>query len=248
VASRDEWRKKILDDLGGEGVDSDLNESQLDAALTRALECWNKYKPWLMWFPFDVPAAETTSIKFFAEEEQNDPLKHPYTAVANVLDVQFSDRNRRILGARAGFLEGYYMRWGYQGPRTFFELHTGERLYERLTGSRPDWYWDAASRTLFLTCPSRDTRAMVLCSRARKLEELRYDHETDFRRLAVASAKRTLARVLGGRTVGGGFPGPAGAIETDAKELRVESESEWKEIEDKLARAPLSVPPPGYIG
>jgi hypothetical protein len=247
-AGIDQWRKRILDDLGGDGVDPDLTDQQLDAALERALELFNKHKPFGMWFPFDLPAAETTAIYFFAEPPQTDGEKHPYTVVRNILDVQTSDRNRRILGPRAGFLEGYYLRWGYQGPRTFFELHTGERLYERLTGSRPDWYWDSTSRTLYLSNPSRDLRAMVYATRERHIDEIRFDNEIDFRRLAVAAAKRILARVLGSRSVGGGFPGAAGAIVTDAAELRAEGEREWREIEARLERALVSVPPPGYVG
>lgn len=248
AASRDQWRKRILDDLGGDGTDPDLTESQLDAAIERALQLWNKHKPFGMWFPFDIPAGETTVITFFSEPQQTDGQAFPYTVVRNVLDVQTSDRNRRILGARAGFLEGYYLRWGYQGPRTFFELHTGERLYERLTGSRPDWYWDESSRKLFLSNPSRDLRAMVYCTRERHIDEIRFDTEIDFRRAAVAAAKSILARVLGSRTVGGGFPGAAGTIMTDAQELRREGAEEWKAIEEKLERALVSVPPPGYVG
>jgi hypothetical protein len=242
---RDEWRRKILDDLGGEGVDPDLTEGQLDAALERALECYNKYRPQLTWFPFDVPAAETTVINFFADPAMKDESGNPFGFVRTVLDVVFSDRNRRILGPRAGFLEGYYLRWGYQGPRLFFQLHSGERSYERMTGSRPDWQWDIASRKLFISCPSRDVRVMVLCSRERRLEEVRYDQETDFRRLSVASAKRILARVLGSR---GPIPGPAGDIDTDHEFLRAEAGAEWKEIEDGLKRSITSVPPMRYIG
>lgn len=243
--TREEWRRKILEDLGGDGVDPDLNEAQLDGALDRALDTWNKHRPHTTWFPFDIPAAETTVINFFAEKEQNDPDGHPFGYVANVLEVQFADRNRRILGARAGFMEGYYLRWGYQGPRLFFELHVAERTYERLTGSRPDWRWDPATRKLFISSPSRDLRAMVLCSRRRRLEELRYDNAADFRALATAAAKTVLARVLGSR---GPIPGPAGNIETDAKDLREEGKAEWKEIEQRLQTALVSHPPAGYVG
>jgi hypothetical protein len=243
--ARENWRRRILDDLGGEGVDVDLTPKQLDAALERAMECWNKYRPYLAWFPFDVPAGETTIIDFFKDPRQTEPDKHPYTYVRNIVTVEFTDRNRRILGPRAGFLEGYYLRWGYQGPRLFYQLHTAERLYERMTGSRPDWKWDPATRRLMLSNPSRDLRAMVLASRERKLEELSYDNTTDFRRLAVASAKRTLARVEGARPT---IPGASGNIETDAKELRSEAKEEWDVIEHKLEHSLAAVPPMEYIG
>lgn len=246
-----EWRQIILDDLGGEGVDPDLTERQLDAAILRALECWNQYRPLTTWFPFSVPSVLSGAengfvIEFFAEEARTDDARFPVGFVRNVLDVRFIDRDRRILGPHVGSREGYFLRWGFQGPRLFFQLQVGERVYERLTGTRPDWRWDPDSRRLFLSVPSRDVLVMVLASRERRLTEINYDRWTDFRRLAVASAKRTLARVLGAR---GDAPGPAGAIRTDHKELRQEAKDEWKAIEEgKLARALSSVPPVGYIG
>lgn len=237
--TRQEWKQAILTDLGGVGTDPDLADSQLDGALGRALDLWNKFRPKLRWYPFDVPAAETTITDFFAKPEQAD--------IAQILHVEFTDRNRRILGPRAGFLEGYYLRWGYQGPRLFAQLHSGERTYERLTGARPDWKWDPASRRLFFSNPSRDLRAMALASAPRAIEEIRYDQYSDFRKLSAAAAKMILAQQLM-RRGGGEFPGPAGPILTDAKELREEAQKEWEEVEKKLETSLVSVPPMGYIG
>lgn len=248
--TREDWRQVILDDLGGEGVDADLTERNLDAALNRALECWNQYRPLTTWYPFSVPSVLSGAengfvIEFFADEARTDDRRYPYGFVRNVLDVRFVDRDRRILGPHVGSREGYFLRWGFQGPRLFFQLHVGERVYERLTGTRPDWRWDPSSRRLFLSVPSRDVLVMVLASRERKLDEINFDRWTDFRRLAVAAAKRILARIQGQFPK---IPGPAGNIETDAPELRQEAKEEWKEIEDKLQRALSSVPPVGYIG
>jgi len=242
--TREEWRRKILDDLGGAGAEPELSEEQLDSSLARALELWNKHRPHVVWFPFDIRAAQTTVIDFFAKEEQTDSHKHPYGYVRNVLSVTWQDRDRRILGPRAGFLEGFYMKWGYQGPRLYFQLTVANRTYERLTGSRPDWYWNPSERKLYLTT-SRDTRAMVLCSRERHLEEIPFHHEHDFLKLSCARAKYYLARTLEAR---GPIPGVAGNIETDAAKLREESKEEWKEVEDGLKTAIASWPSPEYIG
>lgn len=242
--TRAEWRYAILEDLGGEGVDVELNERQLDHALKRALALWTKHRPLLCWFPFNVPATESMYIDFTCPL-QSDAHRHPDTWVRTVLDVEWQDMDRRTLGARSGFLSGYYLRWGYEGPRLFYELHTAERTYERLTGSRPGWYWDAGARRLYLSAPSRDVRVMVLCSRPRLLEEIPPDHEEDFLKAAVAMSKRVLARVLGAR---GPIPGAAGEITTDAGELRQEAKTEWDEVVEKMERSLASVPPPRYIG
>ncbi len=242
--TRAEWRDAILEDLGGEGVDVELSERQLDFALKRALALWSKHRPLLCWFPFSVPATETMYVDFTCGHQSDNNL-HPDTWVRNVLDVVWQDQDRRVLGARSGFLSGYYLRWGYQGPRLFFELHTAERTYERLTGSRPGWYWEAGARRLYLSAPSRDVRAMVLTSRPRLLEEIPPDHEEDFLKAAVARAKRILSRVLMAR---GPIPGAAGEITTDATDLRSEAKQEWDEVVENLERALASVPPPRYIG
>jgi len=243
---REEYRRQILEELGGEGVDVELSEQNLDHALKRALQLWNKHRPLLAWFPFDVPTSQTLPITFFKRGcPQADAQGNPYGFVQRVLDVEFSDRDRRALGAGSGVLSSTYLRWGYQGPRLFFELHVAERNYERLTGTRPDWRWDAGSRVLYLMSPARNTRAMVLTSRRRQLDEIPPDHEHDFVTVAVGYAKRTAARILGSR---GAIPGPAGAIDTDASELRSEGKEEINEIREKLEAAQSSVPPPRYIG
>lgn len=243
--TREEWRDAILNDLGGEGVDVDLSEQQLDFCLKRALALWAKHRPMLAWFPFNIPAGESCRIDFFSEAIRSDPNANPATFVRNVLDVIFSDQDRRTTGALSGVLSGQYVRWGYQGPRLFFELHVAERTYERLTGSRPGWYWDAGARALYISNPSRDVNALVLGSRPRLLEEIPPDHEEDFLKAAVARAKRIAARVIGSR---GPIPGSGGEITTDASELRQEAKVEWDEVKEQLERSLASTPPPRYIG
>jgi hypothetical protein len=249
VPNRETWRKRILEKLGDDGVDVELTEAQLDAALNRALELWGEYKPFVKWFPFVIPSAETVIIDFFAEEEQTDSRRHPVTNVRNVLNVRFQDADRRdrlgLGGVRSGSAEGYRLRWGSAGPRLFFQLHTAERRYERLTGSRPDWWWEPEERKLYISSPTRDTRIMVLASRPKMLGEIPYYDERKFLTAATAKAKEMLARVLGSM---GDIPGPAGPIQTDHSELRSEAKEEWKEIHDQLATSLASVPPPTWVG
>jgi hypothetical protein len=241
--TRAEWRRRILRELGGSGVDPELNEDQIDGALQAALELWNRHRPCRQWFPFDIPAAETVAITFFADERHTQPANDEY--IRRIVRVEFADRDRRILGPRAGFLEGYYLRWGFEGPRLFFQLHVAQRTYERLTGSRPDWYWNPADRTLYISSPGRDTRIMALATREMKLEEIPYDQVSLFTQASVAKAKYYLARTLGSR---GPIKGPGGEIQTDANELRQESKEEWEKVENELKVSQMSYSPPGFIG
>jgi hypothetical protein len=248
MTTRAEWRQKILDELGGNAADpSELEEGNLDAALRSALELFNKFRPIKQWFPFDIASTggtETFIISFFADPERTDPLAHPDTYIRTVLDVNFSEQSQVSLGPR-GISDGYFLRWGHEGPRLFYQVQVAKRVYEKLTGSQPDFWWNASERKLYITSPGRPRRCMVLCSRERTLEEIPYDYASDFLQAAVAKAKFFYARIVGGR---GPILGSAGPIETDAALLRAEGQAEWKDVESKLARALTSVPPPRWVG
>lgn len=244
--TQNEWRRRIYDELGGVGVDPELHVTQIDAAIKRALELWNRYRPVKQAFPFIVPSAETVVITFFADPERTNAFCWPNQYIRNVIDVEFVDADRRILGPRAGFLEGYYLRWGAQGPRLFFELAVAQRTYERLTGSRPAWRWDPMERKLYLSTAAREVKCMVTASRDRALHEIGYDQVEMFLKAATARAKYYLARTLG--ALGEAVPGAGSPITTDAGTLREEGKTEWKEVEEMLQRALTAVPPPRYIG
>jgi len=241
--TRPEWHRRILEDLGGDGVDPELSVNQLNSALSRALELWNRYRPCKQWFPFDIPATDTVIIAFFADEAHTSPASDAY--IRRIVRVEFSDADRRILGTRSGYLEGYNLRWGAEGPRLFYELQVAQRRYERLAGSRPDWYWNPSDRKLYISSPSRDTRVMALATREMLLEEIPYDQVSLFLKAATARAKYILARTLGSK---GPIRGAGGEIQTDAQELRSEGREEWDQVEQTLINSMMSVPPPGYIG
>lgn len=244
---RQDWRQRILDKLGDDGVDVELTTRQLDAALQRALELWAKHRPLRKWFPFDIPSADTIVIDFFAEPEQTDDRRNPLTHIRNVVDVEFQDEQRRSIlgGQRAGFLEGFYLRWGSQGPRIFYQMHVAERRYEKMTGTRPDWWWEPEERKLYISSPGRNTRIMALTTRARTLGEIPYYNESDFLTLATAAAKEMLGRVLG--SLGPSIPGPAGPIETEAADIKSEGKDEWKEVKAMLENSLASMPPPTWV-
>jgi hypothetical protein len=230
--------------LGGDGVDPELSINQLDAAIRRALELWNRYRPCKQWFPFDIPAARTVVISFFADDARTNPASDYY--IRRIVRGEFSDANSGTLaGSSANYLDGYYMRWGADGPRLFFELQVAARTYERLTGSRPDWWWNPADRKLYVSSPGRNTRLMVLATREMRLGEIPYDQVSLFLKAATARAKYMLARTLGSK---GPIKGPGSEIQTDAGELRSEGREEWQQVEDELKASMMSVPPPGYIG
>jgi hypothetical protein len=242
--TRSEWRRRVLRDLGGNGVDPELSEEQIDGALQAALELWNRHRPCRQWFPFDIPSGQTIVISFFADEAHTKPASDEY--IRRIIRVEFSPapNSATILGPIA-LLGGYYFRWGMEGPRLFFEMQVAERTYERLTGSRADWYWNPSDRKLYISTPGRAQRIMALATREMKLEEVPYDQVSLFTQAAVAKAKYYLARTLGSK---GPIKTGGGEIQTDANELRQESKEEWEKVENELKVSQMSYPPPGWIG
>lgn len=245
MPSRSEWRRRILQVLGDEGVDVELTNAQLDAAVNRALELWAKYRPMKKWFPFQIPPGETYVISFFDEPEQSDSRRFPVSSIRNVVDVTFQDPHESYGSTRLSYLDNTYMQWGLQGPRLWFQFEVAEHTYNRLSGARPDWHWDPDERKLYVYNPSRTKNAMVLATRPRLPEEITAGREGDFLKAATAASKTMLARVLGSM---GEIPGPAGPITTDASELRSEAKEEWREVEEELKLAMSSWPPPRWIG
>lgn len=242
--TRSEWRRRVLGELGGDGVDPELSESQIDHALSTALELWNRYRPMRQWFPFDIPMAQTTVVTFFSDEARTKVASPDY--IRRIVRVEFarSQTSGAILGPIA-LLGGYFLRWGMDGPRLFFEMQVAERTYERLTGSRPDWYWNPADRKLYVSSPGRSTRIMALATREMKLEEIPFDQVSLFLKAATAKAKYSLARTLGSK---GPIKGGGMEITTDSDALRSESKEEWEAVETELKASLMSVPPPGWVG
>lgn len=241
--TREEWQRRIIEDLGGNGVDPELSRQQVNRALDAAIELWNRFRPCKMWFPFVIPASATTVITFFSDEAHTSVASQSY--VRSIIRVDFSDGDNLLIGPRAGFLEGYYLRWGFEGPRLYFEMQVAQRTYERLTGSRPDWQWNPADRKLYITNASRNLRIMALATRENTVETIPYDQVSLFQKAALAKAKYYLARTLGSK---GPIKGSGGEIQTDAESLRSESKEEWDSVETELKASMMSVPSPYWIG
>ena len=230
---RAEWRQRILDDLGSDGIDIDLTERQLDTALRRAIQMWNRWRPLLKWLSLGNVSATETVMYTLTEDE---------VGIAGILDVEFADQDYLAVTPLAS---SYVVTWGRRGPRMFFEMQVTQRRQERMTGAQPDWFWDGDDRILYLTLPARPQRVMALFARPVELEDIRYDQEYQFEEAATAHAKIIAANIL---EQAGQVPGPQGEIGSNAQTWRQEGQEKLREIEEEMKNSLAAVPPPRWVG
>lgn len=241
MADRAEWRRRILDSLADEGVDVELSERQLDAALRKALQLYAKYQPNFKWY--NLGQVGPTDTQIF---DSGTGSQIPDVGQAGVVDVVFQDIPplTRALSPLAYPVSATFL-VNMEGPRRYAELRVSQREKEMFTGQDPDWYWEKEEEKLYIYSPARPVQVMALVLITKTLEDIKDYNEADFEKAAVAHAKYLLARILGKF---GSIPGPQGEITTDAESLRTEAREELEAVEGTLARSLRSVPPPRFIG
>jgi hypothetical protein len=236
--THEEWRAHILDDLGNDGLDIELTERQLDTALRRSIQLFNRYKPHVRWLNLgEVTGVGTTYFE----------LTETDVGEIGVLDVEFADRTPYgpIVPLVGSTLT---LRWGRRGPRIFFQRTVDQRRMERFTGTQPSWWWDSEENILYVTAPDRQVKVMALFTLSRHPwgEDIRFDEEHQFEDLAVAYAKILVADIL--QQAGDTIPGPQGEIGSNADQWRTEGNETIERIRTELANSVRGVPPPHWVG
>lgn len=236
MTDKQEWQQRILDDLGADAVDVELTPRQLDVALRRAIQTWNRFRPELRWLTLGDFGPTGTIIFTLTESEIGE---------IGVLDVEFADQDYPVV-LPAALASTQTIMWGRSGPRIFFQYLVTERTMERFTGTQPDWYWEPDSRELYLYIPSRPVRVMALFSRPRTVESIRNDEEHQFEDLALAHAKIIAANIL---QQAGPVPGPHGSeISSNAETWRQEGQDKITALEEELKASVMSYAPPKWVG
>ncbi len=245
MTTRAEWRQRILDNLGADVLDVELGERQLDVALRKALQAYEKHQPKTYWLYAEVVSAQNSiSIDFTIDENK---------AFRNIIDVRWAKADRTIasspqfspLNNHGGNVVSLYGSCAVRYPRLSMSVNFSNIRRETMMGLQPDWWWDKEDRLLYLWNPGMNRHATILAVCNMTLEDIRVDQELDFENLAVAHAKYILARVLKSL---GDVPGAGGPIESDGSDLRQEAKEEEEKVMADLRRSQASVPPPRYIG
>jgi len=236
MPTHDEWRERLRNDLGGDGVDVELTNENYNTALRRATQLWNRYRPHLRWLNLGTIAGGISYLELTENE----------VGICGVLDIRFSDADQGPLAPMPDVWQ-LQLRWGRRGARVFFKRWTDLRRMERFSGTQPDWWWDPEENVLYLYNPSRPLKAMALFARQRAQygTDIRYDDEHFFEQAALGYAKVLAADIL---EQAGVVPGPQGEIGSNAQVWREKGEEMIAEVEEKLMNSLKSVPPPIWVG
>jgi len=245
MTDRAEWRSRILANLGADILDVELGETQLDVALRKALQAYEKHQPIAEWLHAVVASATQSLVIDFTVDDKK--------AFRNVMKVEWYDRNRAFATnpqllpfvQNTGGTVQLYGSCATRFPRLYMEVNYSNYRQEMMVGLQPDWWWDKEDRLLYLWNPGMNRNASILVVKTMTLEDIRMDQEMDFEKLATAHAKYILARVMKSL---GDIPGAGGPIESDGNELRQEAKEEEEKVMADLRRSQRSVPPPMYIG
>lgn len=231
-----EWRSHLLENLGGDSIDIELTEQNLNTALRRAIQQWNRYRAHLKWLNLGDIAAGTSYLQ----------LTDDQVGVTGVLKVHFADTHTAPLAPMVT-VETLQLRWGRRGARIYFKRLMDVRRMEVFSGTQPDWHWDPDENILYLYNPSRPVRAMALFA-ARRAElgaDIRYDEEALFEELALGYAKVLAADIL---DQAGGVPGPQAEIGSNADVWRERGNEAIDNVKEELKNSVRSFPPPIWVG
>lgn len=220
----DKLRAYILRKLGACNVDVELTTEQVDDAIQDALDMFNQY---LCKAVPNVLASQSESVVIPLSEGNRGvvmvkllfPQDYREYAQMNIFEILY-----RMVFPRLPLGDWYSL-------KVFYEM------YQKVRGTDPDWYEDESTNTLYVDCWSGPYDIFYVTAQDLEVNDimtLKSAYTRDFRKLAVAEAKITLARIRG--KYGGTIPTPGGTLSTDAAELKSEGIQERTEVEAKLEK------------
>ncbi len=186
----------VVGELGHPLVVVELNDEHVQDAIDDALEDWDNYLTILDSFALDVLPGVTRYGPFDTS-----------VAGEGVVHVQFSDRFRNP-HVHEPFFGLSYLNELRGDFKTFAIANSFREMLERQDSEEPEWMWDPLTRYLMIHSPNTQYRGRVLYKKRHTTELVQQEWKQKFRRLALAYAKQTLARVRGKFD---GIPAPAGA-------------------------------------
>lgn len=220
--TREELRAYIYRKLGACNVKVELGVQQCDDAINDALDMYNNY---------------------LCKQEPRIELNRQGSVVIPPLPGDRGIVNVKILLPRDFREYSQFTIWEIMYRMVFPRLPIGDwyamksyyEMYQKIRGTDPDWYEDESTGTLYVDCVSGPWDVFYIVSRDLNLEDianLKPGYTRDFRKLAVAEAKITLARIRG--KFMGTVPVPGGSLSLDAEVLKTEGITERNEVEVKL--------------
>jgi hypothetical protein len=226
------YRDYVLNKLGHPSVAVELTTEHIDTAIEDALDQYNQYQ-----------------CKAEPRVEKN-------RAGAVMIPPQPGDRG--VIECKMLFpddvtsyaqMDIFQIMYRMVFPRMplgdWYSLKVYYKQYQQIRGTDADFKVDASTGVLFVDCHSGPYDIFYVVARDLRLEDfdtISSAYSRDFKKLVLAEAKLTLAKIRG--KFGGSIPVPGGSMVTDAAELKSEGEATKTEIVTRLEQiARFSISP-----
>lgn len=208
--------------LGYPGVNVELDNTAIDQAVTDSLALFNNY----------LCNPEPRVVK-----NRQGSVVIPLIAGDNgVLAVKtFYPDDLRAYYNMSVFELMYRMVFPNFPVSDWYLLKSFYKMYQRVRGVDPDWWYDEGARVLYVDCNGGPFDIFYLVSTDLTLETIDTVKSTyiqDFKNYVLANCKLVLAKVRG--NFGGTIPVPGGSLSTDSAQLEAEAEKDMEKIEMKL--------------
>lgn len=223
-----EWRRNVLQSLGGPEWNVELPEDRIDHALYQTLILYNKYKPVWKWRPLGQVYGDARFD--FSHEDVG----------VRVVDVRFKPADTRY--TKPFYLSTYYGFRNLRQPRKIYALQVADDRYNSMLGIQPQWKYNDEARTLFIhiQTPLNHYQVSALLLFPLKLDEIPFHQEHDFLLGAVGHAKKLAARIM---RKYGAIPAAQGSVTLDASTMDKEGDDAIAELKKTLERNALHLPP-----
>lgn len=230
--TKEEWFTLIRNDLGVHSAFVPLeDEEDMDAALSEALDVWNKY----------LPVYEYRSVKtpngLIVLDFKDEPEVH------GVGDFHYTDSTVDVNRTLTPFYPIQILSMSAQGPRFQFEVNQTIERWARLLGGKEDQMWDPQSRRLFVWNPRGQTNFTFALMKDTDLTQIAPHRYSLFRKLLRAQARYQMIQIFNRL---GPMQGPEGNIETDMADQKEKADKEMEDVIPILERMPEAMVAPRW--
>lgn len=228
---KQEWFNIIRNDFAVHSAFVPLEESDLDSALSQALDLWSKYLP--LYFPRSCRVPNGMIVIDLSSEENLQGVGH----------FRYTDSTVDINRTLTPFYPIQIMSMSLQGPRMQFEINTTIERWAQLLGGKEDQIYDPNSQYLYVWNPRGQTNFHYNVLKTPALDDIQPHRYDLFRKILRMFARLQLIQIF--RRLGP-MPGPDGAIETDMDLQKELYDKEMEEVNSVMQRMPEAMPAPRW--
>lgn len=217
-------RDWIKQELGNDVVHLEINDNQINQSIEDALRTFNNYM------------CETQVRAYYSMSANNTIQLEDNVRGVMALRFVFPESSREM--SRINIFEIIYRMAFPRFPISdWYMFRSFYDMFNQVRGAEPDWQYDEFSKKIYVDAwsgPYDVYCAVAVDLTLESLDSSKSQYKQRFLELALARAKRILAKIRGKFTET--IPAPGGNVATDANVLREEADKAEAEIVEWLKK------------